>query len=283
MKLMISMLRCALAAMAWMSCVTCTVTAASADGGIIKLSVLLGEFGETTPLEGASVECYDQDASSKTAITSPATTGKDGVAELEYGIVIGELDSRHPNPNIICKVMSSDSMATATPILTMYTDTHWNCTQDPLIDLGTLVVAPDRQKRGDIGDANGCGPASLPEFLTRLVEQGTGMGLGCTNHDYCYSNCLGETQKTCDDEARRIWRSECERKMQGKTAKTICKEGLAEAMYMVVTGVPGDMAYRADQIDKCKNTTSNARDGANDDDEYHHDLSSSLRIQTKSL
>ncbi|CAB9503340.1 expressed unknown protein [Seminavis robusta] len=250
--------------MTWMPCVS-----SAENAGTIQLTVLLGEFGDTTPLQGANVKCYDQDGSERTPMTSTVTTDMDGVAKLDYTIKHlsfykkGKWDSgffeESRNPDIICKV--SSPAGAATPIISMFTDTQWDRKQEALVDLGTIVVAPDRIKRGDVGDANGCGPAFFPATLNRLAEEKTGMGVGCSNHDYCYGNCKGETQKSCDDEARRIWRSECERKLNGETTKTICKEGLAEAMYMAVTSSAGTKAFKADQEKFC----------GGDDDEYDDD------------
>lgn len=183
--------------------------------GKIEVCVAGSEAGVLRILKNASVTCYDEDTIGNDDKMGSGTTGDDGCVTINYstkkpkfGKACRGWDWCANNPDIYC-------VATKGVYYKTYSQTRVNKSQDSTHEV-SIVMFVDRVKRGDDGNANGCGPSSVGKFGGNVANTLTGFEDACKNHDLCYESCP-ETQKTCDDEFAMMMTSKCNDKWDHKT------------------------------------------------------------------
>jgi hypothetical protein len=165
-----------------------------ADAGQINVCAT----ADSVPVDGASVECWDDDYNSNDYMVG-GTTDSDGCAILNYQTKnngwwsCGSWDGCsgwNSNPDIYCQV-SADCIA---PKNTGYKNNH---NQDQLADFGTVDVVADSDFCGD-RLWNGCGPSFFPDWLRDAADEVSGFEYACNSHDVCYSICTN-SRANCED------------------------------------------------------------------------------------
>ena len=149
------------------------------------------------------------------------------------------------SPDIYC-VVSKDTFVDAVPLDKDHHD------QNTLADFGLVDLYRDR--RGDYGHDNGCGPAwSEWSGINDLAAWALRFGEQCTHHDKCYWDCqifdaegqdAEKAQKFCDDEMLAGMKSWCNlnRGNLPGVAEDLC-HARANSVYMTLRTVGGWVAY----------------------------------------
>lgn len=186
--------------------------------GKIEVCVVGSEAGVQTQLANASVKCYDQDTIGSDDHMGSGTTNSQGCVTINYTTKNPSFwkachgwDWCADKPDIYCKV-------TKDAYYPVYSKTKTSQSQSKTLNLN-MAMYIDRVKRGDTGNANGCGPSSMGKFGTDVADALSGFENQCKNHDLCYESCT-ETKKTCDDEFRDMMVSQCNYKFDHKFVET---------------------------------------------------------------
>jgi len=184
-----------------------TMIKSDAGGNTIKICAMEMILVTKRVSENAFVKCYDKDPNHDDVMTE-GFTGKDGCVTLKYPNKSWDWIGGR-KPDIYCTVNKLGFVQSCPP------DKDHHPQSEPA-DFGTVTLYRDRT--GDYGHDNGCGPWWSEIFgINDLVAYGTGFKEQCTNHDKCYWDCkifLAEgnakaAQEFCDSEMYEGMKSNC--------------------------------------------------------------------------
>jgi len=160
------------------------------------------------PVSGADVVCWDDDTWSDDDWMASGTTGSDGCALLSYSTKTNRRwyhckawDDCWGNPDIYCEVSGTCLQPTSTP-----TKNNFNQANTAYFDVN---VATDSDFCEENYGWNGCGPSSIPDFLTDIASDVAGFRDACNKHDVCYVDCNRPRQQ-CEDEFKSNMYAECD-------------------------------------------------------------------------
>mmetsp|Transcript_25844 Transcript_25844/g.39097 ORF Transcript_25844/g.39097 Transcript_25844/m.39097 type:complete len:414 (-) Transcript_25844:133-1374(-) len=160
------------------------------------------------PSNHAFVKCYDKDPNGDD-VMAEGFTGTDGCVTMTYKSQSWDGWAGGRSPDIYCTVNKLGFVESCP-------DDKDHHNQDELADFGTVTLYRDRS--GDYGHDNGCGPAITQYIGLNLVATFiTGFGEQCTNHDKCYWDCkifldspnAAAAQEFCDKEMYEGMKSHC--------------------------------------------------------------------------
>jgi len=184
------------------------VTETTSQANTIQMCVQEMILVERRPSEGATVTCYDYDPFNEDDLMAEGFTDANGCVTLTYEDLSWDGGGLGGGPDILC-VATKLGFETAAP---PDKDGHDTST---LADFGEVTLYRDR--RGDFGHFNGCGPKEtdaingIGNWLLRFDHT-------CHMHDKCYWDCqifLGmnsdpfEGMKFCTDEMYEGMKSWC--------------------------------------------------------------------------
>jgi hypothetical protein len=143
-------------------------------------------------VEGAEVQCYDEDSWGSDAIVGPASPA---YTDSNGCVSITDNQSWWEMPDIYCYIVANgDCFASVT------TSTMNDHQTDGDVNFGTIALGYDHDYCGDFGaGGNGCGGASFPSWLNDAFTSVSGFGTQCAAHDSCYGDC-SKTRSKCDDD-----------------------------------------------------------------------------------
>lgn len=185
-----------------------------ADAGKIKVCAKAKQDAKV--VEGANVKCVDHDVITKDDFMAEGETGSDGCVELHYKTHTTKWYQCHKwwdacsskNPDIKCS-LSGECLKP--------TDTHVksNHDQHKLADFGTIELEEDEAFCGDVDTKwNGCGPSTMPKWLSEIADDVSGFTDQCNYHHACYKDC-SKTRSACDNEFHNDVKKMCEGKGYG--------------------------------------------------------------------
>jgi len=219
-------------------------TMVTSDSGANSIKICAKEMILVTerPSKNAFVECYDKDPF-KDDIMAEGFTGNDGCVTLTYSKDSwdGFLDKK---PDIYCTV-NKEGFVQSCPADKDHHD------QSKFADFGTVTLYRDRS--GDYGRDNGCGPAFTEKWgINHLAANVTGFGDQCANHDICYYDCqiflakknAKDAQEFCDKEMYEGMKSNCNANAGGllNMEQTACLE-VASHIYRGLQTLGSTLAY----------------------------------------
>lgn len=262
-----------------------------AKAGDIRVCARSAEDTEI-PVSGADVICYDDDTWSNDDEMASGTTGSDGCAELSYStktnrkwwhcsawvlpllaecvvyycLVFNSFlslqlsvpvsyyllrfrwDDCWGNPDIYCEVSGTCLQPT-------YTSTKNNFNQNDVANFN-VNVPTDSDFCEENNGWNGCGPSSIPDFLTDIASDVTDFRDACNKHDVCYATC-GTPREDCENEFESNMYDECDDNYSFP-ALNACK-ALADLFVAGVTELGGDSCVNSregigctsEQVDSC--------------------------------
>lgn len=150
--------------------------------------------GNTAPVEGGLVKCYDDDLfplpDDRVGPTDGAVTDANGCASLFDNQLWFE------SPDVYCRIEANGDYCFAEQATGPACDHNSN--ND--LDLGTIDLSFDMDYCGDFDLAsNGCGSASFPDIFNDVFTAVSGFASQCAVHDNCYDDCT-ENRSKCDDD-----------------------------------------------------------------------------------
>ena len=219
----------------------------TSDSGANTIKICVKEMILVTerPSKYAFVKCYDKDPNHDDIMVE-GFTGNDGCATLTYSKDTWDgfngIGDKHPD--IYCTVNKEGFVQACPPDK----DGH---DQSKLADFGTVTLYRDRT--GDYGRDNGCGPEFSEKYgLNHLIANVTGFGEQCANHDHCYYDCqiflakknAKDAQEFCDKEMYEGMKSNCNANAGSLVdlEQDACL-AVAEQIYKGLQTVGGLMAY----------------------------------------
>ena len=214
----------------------------------------------------ANVKCWDKDPNGDD-LMAEGFTGSDGCVTLDYLKAAWDgIGGR--SPDIYCMVEKAGFVVATPP-----DKDHHDQSKVAKMDDVTLF----RDRRGDSGHVNGCGPYFTEVLgVNYLAAWATRFGDQCFHHDKCYWDCqiflasnnAAEAQEFCDKEMYEGMKSVCHahRGQLPGVGEDSCLE-LAKSIYQGLKILGSTLAYdKSDEI--CPSNGNKIDDSMNND--YSH-------------